>query len=325
MDVTVGTFNLRNLFSQYNFKAKIDEILKLDGGTLDGELKYEFGAADTWKIRTYQGSLVKEKEKEDRKKIAERINKMNVDVLAVQEVEDLDTLHQFNREYLGKCEYRYCILVEGNDPRLIDLGVLSRLPIGGVTSWKHAVHPSDLTNAVFSRDLLEVEIMDSSRKRMLFKIFNNHLKSHYIGPDTESATERLENDRRRTHQAEMVAEIVKARTRPNSAFLVLGDMNDPPGSPCLQPFAGDQQLKLTNALMNPRETQPAKPDTPPPPNVAWTHRYKPSGKPAQYELYDQIWLSPALAQKQTEAWIDRRKTHKGEGSDHDPAWIKLRP
>jgi endonuclease/exonuclease/phosphatase family metal-dependent hydrolase len=158
---------------------------------------------------------------------------------------------------------------------------------------------------------------------MLLKIFGNHLKSHYVGPGKESATEKLENDQRRTYQAEMVAEIVKARTRPNSAFVILGDMNDPPTSRCLQPFAGDPQLKLTNALTNPRETQPAKPDTPPPPSTAWTHRYKQSGKAAQYELYDQIWLSPALANKQTAAWIDRRKTHAGEGSDHDPAWIKL--
>lgn len=64
MDVTVGTFNLRNLFSQYYFKAKIDEILREDDGvTLDGELTYEFDHADIWKIRTYLGSLVKGKKR----------------------------------------------------------------------------------------------------------------------------------------------------------------------------------------------------------------------------------------------------------------------
>lgn len=324
MYVTVGTFNLRNLFSQYNFKAKIDEIISLDGGTLTGELKYEFGYAEDVKIRKYRGSLVKGKKKEETEKIADRIKDMNIDVLAVQEVEDLDTLHQFNSEYLGKCKYGYCVLIEGNDPRLIDLGVLSRLPIGGVTSWKHAVHPSEPTQTVFGRDLLEVEILDPSRSRTLFKIFNNHLKSHYVGPSTETAVEMQLNDQRRTLQAEMVAHIVKARTRPNSSFVVLGDMNDPPDSPCLQPFTTDRELQLTNALSNPKETRPPKPDTPPPASTAWTHRYKPSGQPAKYELYDQIWLSPALAAKQTEAWINRRKTHKGDGSDHDPAWIELR-
>jgi endonuclease/exonuclease/phosphatase family metal-dependent hydrolase len=324
MDVTVGTFNLRNLFSQYNFKAKISEIIKTDGGTLNGELKYEFGIADTLRIRTYQGSLVDEKDKKDTETVAQRINEMNVDVLAVQEVEDLDTLHQFNREYLEQCNYRYCTLIEGNDPRLIDLGVLSRLPIGAVTTWKHAVHPKDPGQAIFGRDLLEVEIQDSARKKTLFKLFNNHLKSHYIGPTQESVAEKEKNDLRRTRQSEMIAQIVKARTRPDSFYVILGDMNDPPDSQCLSPFAKDSQLQLSNALFNPKETRPSKPDTHPPTTTAWTHRYKASGKPAEYSLFDQIWLSPALANKQTEAWIDRRKTHGGEGSDHDPAWIKLR-
>ena len=323
IDVTVGTFNLKNLFSQYNFKAKISEIRESDGGSLDGDLKYEFGSADTYRIRTYQGSLVNEKDKADTEKVAERIRRMNVDVLSIQEVEDLDTLHQFNREYLDQLDYKYCVLVEGNDPRLIDLGVLSRFPIGGVTSWKHAVHPNDSTTTVFGRDLLEVEILDSSRKKTLFKIFNNHLKSHYIGPNTEDAAEKVKNDQRRTRQAEMIAKIVSARTLPTSSFIILGDMNDSPSSPCLQPFVASSQLKLSNALQNPQETRPAKADNPPPSSTAWTHRYKPSGEPAKYELYDQIWLSSAIAAKQTAAWIDRRKTHKGEGSDHDPAWIKL--
>jgi endonuclease/exonuclease/phosphatase family metal-dependent hydrolase len=323
MDVTVGTFNLRNLFSQYNFKAKISEIINADGGTLEGDLKYEFGIADTFRIRTYMGSLVKDKDKEDTEKIAERIKEMNVDVLAVQEVEDLDTLHEFNREYLGPCDYRYCTLIEGNDPRLIDLGVFSRLPIGAVTTWKHAVHKDTPGEAIFGRDLLEVEIQDSTRKRILFTLFINHLKSHYTGAGQESATEKEENDQRRTRQSEKVAEIVKERTRPNSPFIILGDMNDPPDSTCLDPFARDPELNLANALSKPTETRPPKPDTPPPTTTAWTHRYKKSGQPAEYRLFDQIWLSSALASRQTEAWIDRRKTLGGDGSDHDPAWIKL--
>jgi hypothetical protein len=49
MDVTVGTFNLNNLFSRFNFKGEIDAIRSLDT-SLDGELKYDFGAADTWKL-----------------------------------------------------------------------------------------------------------------------------------------------------------------------------------------------------------------------------------------------------------------------------------
>jgi endonuclease/exonuclease/phosphatase family metal-dependent hydrolase len=323
MNVKVGTFNLRNLFSQYNFKAKIDEIIKADGGVLEAKVEYLFEAdSNLIKLRTFMGSLVKEKNPDDVKKIAERINRMDVDVLALQEVEDLDTLFNFNREKLDY-RYKYKILVEGNDPRLIDIAVLSKLPIGGITSWKHAVHPKEPGIDVFGRDLLEVEILNPTRKKTLFKIFNNHLKSHYVDWRRERAAAKRKNDERRTSQAEMIARIVKERTRPNSSFIILGDMNDPPDSPCLKPFTKDPELNLTDALSNPKETRPAKADKYPPASKAWTHRYKPSGKPTKYELYDQIWLSPKLASKQVDAWIDRREYHSGDGSDHDPAWITL--
>ena len=127
-----------------------------------------------------------EKKPADVDKIAERINRMDIDVLALQEVEDLDTLFVFNRDKLDY-RYKYKILVEGNDPRLIDVAVLSKFPIGGITSWKHAVHPDEPDIDVFGRDLLEVEILNPNRTKTLFKIFNNHLKSHYVDWQREKA------------------------------------------------------------------------------------------------------------------------------------------
>jgi exonuclease III len=38
---------------------------------------------------------------------------------------------------------------------------------------------------------------------------------------------------------------------------------------------------------------------------------------------DQVWLSRALAAKETSAFVDRRSKVSGDGSDHDPAWITL--
>jgi exonuclease III len=61
-----------------------------------------------------------------------------------------------------------------------------------------------------------------------------------------------------------------------------------------------------------------------PPHTAWTHRFKPSKQAPRFELYDQVWLSPSLARKQVDAWIDRRTRHSGDGSDHDPAWVTVR-
>jgi endonuclease/exonuclease/phosphatase family metal-dependent hydrolase len=318
--ITVGTFNLNNLFSRYNFKGEIAAIHN-ENTTLDGEIIYEFTHADTWKLRTYMGGLVKGKDMVDTERIARRIKDANMDVLAVQEVEDIDTLHQFNREYL-EWMYPFVILVEGNDPRLIDIGVLSKFPIGGITSWQHAVHPDDPSQTVFGRDLLQVDILNPTRSRKLFTIFNNHLKSHYVDFREEDpvAAEKSSNERR-LRQAEMVADIVKSQTRPDSSYIIMGDMNDPPDSPHLKPLSEDSELKLTNALSDPQETRPAKP--PPPPSKSWTHRFKPTNQPAKYELYDQIWVSTSLSEKQIEAWIGRRERHGGDGSDHDPAWIKL--
>ena len=322
MNITVGTFNLNNLFSRYNFKGEVSAIKEGDT-QIDTDVEYTFTDPETYKIRTYKGRLVKGKEETDRQKITERIKRTNVDVLAVQEVEDIDTLKRFVREDLDGL-YPYQALIEGNDDRLIDVGILSKLPMGGVTSWQKAVHPDQTDVPVFSRDLLEVEIYNASRKKRLLTVFNNHLKSHFVPWYQDPVEGKRQADLRRRRQAKMVAHIVEARTRPNSRFIILGDMNDPPTSGPLESFSNNTGLNLVNALTNPEETREPKEDDPPPSSTAWTHRYKPSRQPAHYELYDQIWLSPSLANKQTGAWIDRRKNHSGDGSDHDPAWVALK-
>lgn len=321
MIVTVGTSNLNNLFSRYNFRGEIAAI-KAGETDLDSTVSYAFTEPETYRIRTYVGRLVKGKLEKERGLVANRIKEMNADVLAVQEVEDIDTLRRFVREDLDNL-YPYQVLLEGNDPRLIDLGLLSKLPIGAITSWKEAVHPDDLSKPVFGRDLLEVDILSPTRSRKLLTLYNNHLKSHYVPFDQDPIEgARLANERRR-RQAESIARIVEARMRPNSRYIVLGDMNDPPDSEWLMPLTAAPGLRLVNALTDPVETRPPKKDDPPPTTAAWTHRFKPSGKPAQYELYDQIWLSPSLADRQIGAWINRRTRHTGDGSDHDPAWIAL--
>lgn len=321
MKVSIGTFNLNNLFSRYNFKGEIDAI---DSGDTDvaSTVSYTFTDEARFRIRTYLGRLVIGKRAKERQLVAERIKRMDVDVLAVQEVEDIDTLKRFARDDLGGM-YRYQVLIEGNDPRLIDVGVLSKLPIGATTSWRHAVHDDDPETPVFGRDLLEVEIWNQTRSRKLFTLYNNHLKSHFV-PFTEDPVTGAERaNQRRRRQAETIAEIVEARMRPNSRYIIAGDMNDPPDSEHLAPMTAAAALGLVDALTDPEETRPPKHDTPPPASAAWTHRYKRSGEPAQYELYDQIWLSPSLSGKLQEAWIDRRTLHGGDGSDHDPAWIVL--
>lgn len=329
MSTTVGTFNLNNLFSRFNFKAEIDE--DTGGGGQRLRQSYEFSDPNDVRVRRYQGRLVRGKDAGGRGHLARRLLGMHedidvapptVDVWAVQEVEDIDTLRYFASNDMGG-SYPYVVLIEGNDPRLIDLAVLSRYPLGAVTSWQHAVHPEQPSRRVFGRDLLQVDVLNRSRSRRLFTLFNNHLKSHFVPYDQDQETGAALANRRRRQQADMVAQIVAAQTRPNSRYVITGDMNDPVDSPWLEPFTQTSKLNVRDGLVSPIETRRAKADDPPPSGPAWTHRYKASGEPAAYELYDQIWLSPSLADKHDGSWIIRRRTHGGQGSDHDPALVRL--
>lgn len=319
MIIKVGTFNLNNLFSRFNFKGRIEAILAGDTGL---SVTYTFDDPQDYTIRSFMGRLVKEKDEAATALIARRIMEMDADVLAVQEVEDLPALQHFNRDYL-KGLYPFQALVEGNDPRLIDVGVLSKLPIGALTSWRFASHPAEPDSPIFSRDLLEVEILDPKRRKRLFTLFNTHLKSQYLAPNENPVTGKQRADLTRRQQAEVIERILIERTRPNSAFVLLGDMNDSPESDCLAPFVQSRTLELVNGLTGAQETRPPRRDDPPPPGPLWTHRYKASGQPARYELFDQIWLSQKLALRQTAAWIGRRTKLGGDGSDHDPAWVVL--
>jgi endonuclease/exonuclease/phosphatase family metal-dependent hydrolase len=323
VQVSVGTFNLNNLFSRWSFSGAI-EAIEEGGQASSVTVSYRFDDPSTYRVRTFRGRLVKAKDEVDTDRIAQRILTIDVDVLAVQEVENIGILRQFDREQLGGL-YNYQVLIEGNDPRFIDIAVLSKLPIGAVSSYQTAVHPDDPTRPVFSRDLQEVEIWSTGRTIKLFTLYNNHLKSNFVPFGEDPAAGAAKANARRRRQTETVSRIVEARMRRDSRYIVLGDMNDPPESPHLAPMTQAPGLGLINALTTPTETRPAKAEKPgeAPHSKTWTHRYKKSGQRPEHELYDQIWLSPSLAEKQTGSFIDRRERHGGDGSDHDPAWITL--
>jgi hypothetical protein len=155
------------------------------------------------------------------------------------------------------------VLIEGNDPRLIDVALVSKLPLGQATSWQHARHKSEPTSLpIFSRDLLEVDVLAPGRTKRLFTVYVNHLKSKYTeaksGPAHE--LELKEAAERRGMQAETLVEIVERKQRPKGRYVVLGDMNDTPTSKPLESFKG-----LVNGLKQVEERggTPNYGDTPP--------------------------------------------------------------
>jgi exonuclease III len=315
----VGTFNLNNLFSRFNFEADVSTATT---STVETKTTFTFDDPAGFKLRTYKGRLVREKPAAERTLIADRIKRMDLDVLAVQEVEDIDTLRQFVREDL-KGLYTHSVLIEGNDPRLIDVGLLSKRPLGGVTSWQHIADPLNPSQPVFSRDLLQVQVLKQNRRDVLVTVFVNHLKSHYVPfdvDDPEAEAKRANELRQR--QCAAAETIIATEMRPTSRYLVVGDMNDPPDSEFMSPLTDSPKLNLVSGLSDAKETRPG-PGNPPPPTTAWTERFKPTGKPAEYTLMDQVWLSPSLAPKLTSAFIERRTKLGGDGTDHDPSWVVL--
>jgi len=322
MMIRVATFNLNNLFSRFNFQGEVSAV----PGNGTGGITLTFDQ-NQFTARTFMGRLVRARDSTETREIARRIKEvMNADVLAVQEVEHIEVLKQFNREHLGNL-YPHVALVEGNDSRLIDVGILSKLPIGAIVSHQTAVHPDEPNHRIFSRDLLQVEILHNNGNK-LFTIYNTHLKSHFVSAGEDPVQGAINANNRRKRQAETISRILSRMERSNSRFVLVGDMNDPPDSEFLAPMLMVDNQPLVNALERPSETRPAKAETPGqgpgPQSKAWTHRFNPPGQEfPRYELFDHIWVSPLLAGRFSNPTIDRRTKHAGDGSDHDPAWIDI--
>jgi exonuclease III len=287
-------------------------------------IRYEFTDPEHLRVRTFLGKLVKTKDPEDTAAVGRRIRTMDAVVLAVQEVENINVLRSFNKELLGGL-YRHEVLIEGNDPRFIDVGLLSKLPVGAITSHQTAEHDEAPGMRVFGRDLLQAEILHPTRKERLFTLYNTHLKSHFVPHDQDQIEGARKADARRRRQAETISRIVAAQERTNGRFVLVGDMNDPMDAPTLAAIRTIEGQPLTNALANPTETRAETRETsgPDPQTASWTYRRKESGEAAQHHLYDQIWRSRALASRMSDAFIERRTKHGGDGSDHDPAWVRL--
>jgi len=60
-----------------------------------------------------------------------QINGVGPDILILAEVENIRVLKQLNDNYLQKAGYKTVELIEGDDRRGIDIGILSRLPLAG--------------------------------------------------------------------------------------------------------------------------------------------------------------------------------------------------
>lgn len=306
MQIKVGTFNLENLFLRYNFLAFERGAIKpkhidFDSAVKDGKININMLG---WSIDDY-GAVPTQ----SRKLIAKAILENKPDVLAVQEVENLEALIYYNRHFLDNY-YPYMMVIDGNDPRQIDIGILSRFDFKSIRTHRFEPEGSPPNKRTFSRDCLELEFELPHKKQLAVLV--NHFKSQLGG-----------GEERRRIQATRVADILKERFGASLGgnFIVAGDFNDNYDSPELKPLLGLKGLVNVVKERLPKQEQ-------------WTHYYK---KTKEAQQLDYLLLSPALAKTNANSipYIERRGLSsdaniytgerfgegKGGASDHCPVFI----
>jgi hypothetical protein len=141
MKLRIGTFNAENLFTRFKFDSNLSsrEVERLtDRG---------------WEL---ESMLYEPFDPIERKLTADAIAGIDADVLGLQEIESLPTLKRFNDQFLSKLGYKYQMLIDGNDARGIDVGLLSRYPLAYVRTNQFDRQPDG--KPLFSRDCLEVGV-----------------------------------------------------------------------------------------------------------------------------------------------------------------------
>ena len=165
------------------------------------------------------------------------IQELNADVLAVIEAEDRIALTHFNDQLLKplNANYRAIMLIDGNDDRGIDVGLLTK-PGLHIESIVSHVDDMDGDSRIFSRDCPEFTVRIDDTTTIVVMV--NHLKSKGYG------TPAVANARRKL-QAKRSREIYDLRRAQGiDRIAIVGDFNDTPGSDPLSPLlAGGSDLK----------------------------------------------------------------------------------
>lgn len=273
----IMTFNVENMLSRYRFrefeKEGLATLLDIDSDADRANL-----------IRTHWNVL----NAENRVFTALTMKKEEPEVICVQEVENMRSLRAFHDRYLRRIwrEFKHKILIEGNDPRGIDVAVMSRFRIVSTTTHQDIMkeipypdpnNPKDQN--VFRRDCLEVNI---KKQNKVLPIFVCHFKSMSGG---RAATRVV-----REAEAETVREIIEERfTDPSkSDWVIVGDLNDyteTDGTP-------DNEHALGSLLDDGFSVDLVKRITKP--KMRWTHYYPTDD---EYHQLDYILVSPSLAEK----------------------------
>jgi endonuclease/exonuclease/phosphatase family metal-dependent hydrolase len=190
---------------------------------------------------------------------------LDADIAVLQEVENIRVLETLAAGEAASLGYVQAVLVPGNDPRGINIGVLSRLMFDSVVSHKTDQFPGAGGMYRYARDCLELHRAVRARDLVLLTV---HLKSKAVPDDPDK---RLAE----AHHTRVIADSISAADR-SAAILIIGDMNDVPGSPPLLAVQGQAPESYSDAA----SVLPG----------AWTYGF---GKTP--ELIDHQLMSPVLS------------------------------
>eukprot|EP01105_Mastigella_eilhardi_P021219 TRINITY_DN511_c0_g1_i2.p1 TRINITY_DN511_c0_g1~~TRINITY_DN511_c0_g1_i2.p1 ORF type:complete len:1977 (-),score=536.88 TRINITY_DN511_c0_g1_i2:556-6486(-) len=305
--VRVCTFNCENLFLRFKFKKHVNdgEQLLHHGWCID---KTDVGVFDA----------------DEKRLTAACIMEVDADIIALEEVEDLVLLDIFNKEFLGGM-YAHCLLIEGNDQRYINVGVLSKFPLRDLRTHRDDRYPG-APGKLFSRDCLEVEVDCNGTPLHLLV---NHFKSMIGG--------REQTRSKRRAQCERVLQICKERrdeAHHDGNVVVLGDFNDycdgeGDVASGVTPLAASMLFENVLLRLDPEER--------------WTHFWKGGKDPAEaYKQLDYLLLAQSLAQLNPKETVRPQVYRKGcsvlatryrgerfsglprmEASDHCPLYMDI--
>lgn len=239
------------------------------------------------------------------------LNAVDADIVCTVEVDNRIALKHFN-ELIYKTfqkKFKHAMLIDGNDERGIDIGLLSKHQITSICSHVDDEYKgADNRNyKIFSRDCAEYTVRVNGQYKV--HILCNHFKSKGYGSQASS-------NEKRKKQAERVAELLGNYNLDEEFVVVAGDLNDTPDSAVLQSLVTYPKLKDV---------------------LSWEQF---TGSRATYhtgkQQIDYVLVSEALFRKIEAVGIERRGIHKRgnitfpevtskvtQASDHACVWASF--
>lgn len=174
------------------------------------------------------------------------IRDVNADILAVVEAENRVVLQQFTEHVFGRVltelapnarpePYRNFMLIDGNDERGIDVGIMTKAEFSIGDMRSHINDTLANGNRIFSRDCPEYAVTTPDGETVW--VLPNHFKSKFGGNNAASIAKR---EAQATRVAEIYQSLIDAG---EDLVVVLGDLNDTPDSGPLQPLLDDTDLQ----------------------------------------------------------------------------------